>query len=62
MQRAETAVRKTLIDGVYNYATSTPQRVPFSDLYNVSDGTQHGFAARPVQGGMFALLTRTTNK
>jgi hypothetical protein len=51
-----------LIDGVYDYATSTPQRVPFSDLYNVSDGTQNGFSARPVQGGMFALLARTTNK
>ncbi len=58
----DAAERQKLIDGVYNYATGTPQRVPFSDLYNVADGTQNGFSARPVQGGMFALLTRTTNK
>jgi hypothetical protein len=58
----DTTERQKLIDGVYNYATSTPQRVPFSDLYNVADGTQNGFSARPVQGGMFALLTRTTKR
>ena len=58
----DAAERQKLIAGVYNYATSTPQRVPFSDLYNVSDATQNGFQARPVQGGMFALLIRSTTK
>jgi hypothetical protein len=50
------AVRTTLIEGVYGFAQSTPQRVPFSDWYVVADGTQKGFADRPVVGGAFASL------
>ena len=50
-------VSKQLIEQVYTYANTTPSRVPFSDLYDTITGDQVGFQARPVQGGMFALLT-----
>jgi hypothetical protein len=49
-------IRNTLVEGVYSYANASPQRVPFSDWYVVADGTQRGFAARPVMGGAFALM------
>jgi Domain of unknown function (DUF5127)/Domain of unknown function (DUF4965)/Domain of unknown function (DUF1793)/Domain of unknown function (DUF4964) len=50
-------VGRQLIEQVYTYANTTPSRVPFSDLYDTIVGDQVGFQARPVQGGMFALLT-----
>ncbi len=49
-------VSKQLIEQVYTYANTTPSRVPFSDLYDTISGDQVGFQARPVQGGIFALL------
>ena len=49
-------VKDDLIQRVYSYANTTPSRVPFSDLYNTSTGKQVKFQARPVQGGVFALL------
>jgi hypothetical protein len=49
-------VSSQLISQVYLYANTTPSRVPFSDLYDTIAGDQVGFQARPVQGGMFALL------
>jgi hypothetical protein len=50
-------VSQQLIEQVYTYANTTPQRVPFSDLYDTISGDQSGgFQARPVQGGIFALL------
>jgi hypothetical protein len=49
-------VSKQLIEQVYTYANTTPSRVPFSDLYDTVSGDQVGFQARPVQGGIFALL------
>lgn len=45
-----------LVDGVYDFATTSTARVPFSDYYNVQSGQQVGFQARPVQGGMFSFL------
>jgi glutaminase A-like protein/uncharacterized protein DUF5127/uncharacterized protein DUF4964 len=50
-------VKQQLIEQVYTYANTTPSRVPFSDLYDTISGNQAGFQARPVQGGIFALLT-----
>ncbi len=55
------AVRKLFIDGVYGYVTTSTARVPFGDLYDTATGKWDSFMARPVQGGMFALLLRTTN-
>ncbi|HEY1699881.1 MAG TPA: DUF5127 domain-containing protein [Trebonia sp.] len=49
-------VSQRLIDAVYAYANTTPSRVPFSDLYSTITGDQVSFAARPVQGGIFAPL------
>lgn len=48
--------RDTLVSGVYAFADSTPQRVPFSDWYVVASGAQRGFADRPVIGGVLSLL------
>jgi Domain of unknown function (DUF1793) len=49
-------IKNDLIQMVYTYANTTPSRVPFSDLYNTFTGKQVKFQARPVQGGVFALL------
>jgi hypothetical protein len=49
-------IKQQLIDAVYAYANTTPSRVPFSDLYDTISDNQAGFQARPVQGGIFALL------
>ncbi|GAA3303111.1 hypothetical protein GCM10020218_099920 [Dactylosporangium vinaceum] len=52
----QTAARDMLIAKAYTYANSTPSRVPFSDWYDTDSGSQSGFAARPVIGGVLALL------
>jgi hypothetical protein len=57
------AIRNTLITGVYNFANTTANRVPFTDWYVVSTAAQQGFANRPVMGGLFSLqaLRNTPN-
>jgi hypothetical protein len=50
------AARDALVNGVYHFADSTGQRVPFSDWYVVASAAQRGFQDRPVVGGVFALL------
>ena len=54
-------ISQELIERVYRYANTVQTRVPFCDLYDTVTGAQifgsaQGFAARPVQGGIFALL------
>ena len=50
-------IGQELIEREYRYANTTRSRVPFCDLYNTISGDQvYGFQARPVQGGIFALL------
>jgi hypothetical protein len=49
-------IKDDLIRRVYNFANTTPERVPFSDLYNTITGQWVNYQARPVQGGIFALL------
>ncbi len=46
-----------LISALYDFATATPNRVPFTDWYDTVSGNQVGFQARPVVGGVFALLS-----
>ena len=53
-------ISQELIERTYRYANTTQTRVPFCDLYDTVTGDQvfgsEGFQARPVQGGIFALL------
>ncbi len=50
-------ISRELIEREYRYANTTQSRVPFCDLYSTNSGAQvFGFQARPVQGGVFALL------
>lgn len=52
-------LRADIVRLLYAFLNATPSRTPFTDLYNQSTGVQHGFQARPVVGGMFAILTIT---
>lgn len=47
------AAFRRMFSGVYNFADRTPTRVPLSDWYWTVDGTQTGFQARPVVGGVY---------
>ena len=54
----QTAARNSLISGVYGYLENTGNRVPFSDLYVVSNAAQVAFQNRPVVGGMYGLMLK----
>jgi hypothetical protein len=56
---ASASTKKMFIDDVAKWVRETPSNKPFSDLYETRDGKQPAgieFNARPVVGGMFALL------
>ena len=45
-------------NAIYHYVNTTPDRHPFTDLFDTISGRQSsgGFIARPVIGGLFTLL------
>lgn len=53
-----TQLRQFFIDALYTFANTSAQRVPFTDWYDTIADTQNGFQARPVMGGLFAILAR----
>lgn len=59
---SEFPIKQQLIDRVYAYANTTPDRIAFSDLYSTITSRQVAFRARPVQGGLFALLALQATK
>lgn len=47
---------RALFSGLYHFADQTPTRVPLSDWYWTVDGSQTGFQARPVVGGLYMKM------
>lgn len=46
----------TIIDKIYLFADTTPDRIPLTDWYWTSTGRFRGFIARPVLGAVYAKL------
>jgi hypothetical protein len=55
----DATLRADIINLLYAFLNNSPSRVPFTDWYNQHTAQQAGFQARPVVGGMFAILTLT---
>ena len=57
------ADRTEIFERIYKFANETPQRVPLTDWYDTVQGTQKGFQARTVLGGLYAwMLLQPTSK
>jgi hypothetical protein len=54
--RNEPGITRLLIESLYEFLATSASRVPFTDWYETAVNRQNGFQARPVVGGMFALL------
>ncbi len=52
-------LRQKFVDGIYDFANTSKFRGAFSDWYDTVTGQQTGFVARPVIGGVYAILDRT---
>ncbi|HEV2471830.1 MAG TPA: DUF4965 domain-containing protein [Chthonomonadales bacterium] len=52
------SLRQYIIDSVYRFVETSRFRGAFTDWYDTVSGQQVGFVARPVIGGVFALLVR----
>jgi hypothetical protein len=50
-------VSDLLVSALYEFAHTSPSRAPFTDWYDTASDSQNGFQARPVVGGIFALLS-----
>ena len=48
--------QKKFIEPMNEFLKTSPDRVPFSDWYDVKEGKHYGFRARTTQGGCFILL------
>ncbi len=53
-------VSELLVESLYAFADTSSSRVPFTDWYDTVSNGQNGFQARPVVGGVFALLSLGT--
>ena len=51
-------LRQNIVDALYDFANTSPSRVPFTDWYDTISDTQNGFQARPVIGGIYSILAR----
>jgi hypothetical protein len=48
--------RLAIFEKICNFANETPSRVPLTDWYDTVKGTQSGFQARTVVGGVYAWM------
>ena len=53
-------LRQDIVDGEYAFANTTASRIPFTDWYYPDTDVAAGFQARPVIGGLYALLFQFT--
>lgn len=58
--RDQGTVRDTLVNGVHSFVSTGTGRVPFGDWYDATTGATKPFQARPVVGGIFALVAPRT--
>jgi len=47
---------ESLVSPIYDWANQSPSRVPLTDWYWTTDGTEVGFQARSVVGGLFIKM------